>query len=127
MSASPDLAFQKLLGAQIAAAVPTVVVDAAPVFGRALPYIQIGESDIEEWEVGHSITSMVHVWSEAEGPHIVKQHQHSIREALHGTTFTQDGWQLTCIREQYADVIQDPDKKTWHGVQRFRALAQYVS
>lgn len=133
MATSPELAFQTYLGTQIAAALasysPVPVVTAHPAPNQALPYVHIGESDTEDHPAGQHITVVVHTWSETEGPHQCKEIQQRMREALHpvpggpAIAGAVSGWQLTCIRETFADVVLDPDERTHHGVQRFRCFA----
>lgn len=121
---SPDLAFQTVLAEEIATAVPGVEAGSHPAQNQAMPYIQFGESEVSDtFVLGHEILMLVHVWSNKEGPHEVKTHQHAIREALHEHSFEKSGWTFSCIREDFAETLFDPEAETWHGVQRFRALA----
>lgn len=119
---SLDLAFQKVLFAQITTSVLGVPVTASPLHNQVLPYIVIGQSEVLEHPAQHELVAYVHQWSKTEGPDQVKTYQHSIRTALHGNDFVQDGFKFTNVREEFADTLLDPDDETWHGVQRFRCV-----
>lgn len=125
MANSPDLAFQKIIFAALGAALPTVDVVAHPEPDKACPYVQIGNSDVQEDNYDRfSLLTYVHFWSSKEGPHEVKQQQQALRDQLHLTDTTQDGWQFISIQAEFETVILDENNETWHGVSRYRA---YVS
>lgn len=121
-----DLVFQEVIAIALDAAMPTISQGShpPPEEDEELPYVQFGQSDVrDDFAVGHSVTTEVHVWSVVEGPHEAKTLQGQIRDALHSIDFTRDGWKFTNVREEYARTFLDVDGETWHGVQRFRALA----
>lgn len=120
---SPELAFQTVIFAEVAAALPLVPAGAHPPHDAPLPYIQFGTSDTEDDPGGHRVTMSVHFWSNTEGPHEATEMRHAVRTRLHGQSFTSNGWRFTCIRETFGDVIIDIDDETWHGIARFRAFA----
>lgn len=123
---SCDLIFQEVIAITLAAAMPTVSRGSQPPpeGNETLPYVQFGESEVrDDFAVGHSVTSEVHVWSVVEGPHEAKTLQGQIRDALHSLDFIRSGWKFVNVREDYARTFLDVDGETWHGVQRFRALA----
>ena len=121
---SPDLTLQEVFAIEIAAALPGVESGAHPPKDGPLPYIQFGQSEVgDNFVPGHELFFDVHVWSNAEGPHEVKNFQSAIRLAIHDRSYERNGWRFTCVREHNARTILDVDDETWHGVQRFRALA----
>jgi hypothetical protein len=121
---SPDLSFQKRAWEAVrAVAGPGPSIPTHPAIDEALPYTFIGESQVEDHPIGHEMWLTVHTWSKSQGTDEVKALQGVVRTALHGLNFTRDEWKFTCCREEYATAILDPDRETWHGVQRFRVLA----
>jgi hypothetical protein len=121
---SADLTLQEVFAIAIGAALPSVPSGSHPPADRPLPYIQFGQSEVvDEFPPGHELFIDVHVWSKAEGPHQVKEYQDGIRTALHDQAFSRGDWRFTCVRENNARTFLDVDNETWHGVQRFRALA----
>lgn len=123
---SCDLIFQEAIALALAAAMPSVSRGShpPPTGNDALPYVQFGQSEVRDAFVpGHEILTEVHVWSVKEGPHEAKTLQGQIRDALHSFDFSRGGWKFTNVREDTARTFLDVDGETWHGVQRFRALA----
>jgi hypothetical protein len=123
---SCDLIFQEVIAITLASAMPTVSLGAQPPpeDNDTLPYVQFGQSEVrDEFAPGHEILTEVHVWSAVAGPHEAKTLQGQIRDALHSLDFTRSGWKFTNVREENARTFLDVDGETWHGVQRFRALA----
>jgi len=123
---SCDLIFQEVIALAIGAAMPTVTRGShpPPPSNDTLPYIQFGQGEVSDTFVpGHEILTEVHVWSAKEGPHEAKTLQGQIRGALHSLDFTRSGWKFINVREDSARTFLDVDGETWHGVQRFRALA----
>lgn len=124
---SPDLTFQEIINLEIATALPAIRRGAEPPADGAFPYIQFGQSTVgDDYAPGNSVTAEVHVWSTAQGPHEVKQLQQTIKEALQTCTRDRGEWHYSAVRQQTAHVFLDEDGETWHGVQRFRALAHLI-
>lgn len=125
---SPDLALQKKINLTLSAALPAVTVGAYPTPSGAFPFVNFGQSTVlDDVDPVKTIEALVHCWSRVEGPHEAKNIQQTIREALHAQSFLLDGWAFSCVREAQANVILDADGSTWHGWQRFRAVACPVS
>lgn len=122
---SIDLAWQKILYATIDDAV-SCAVEVTPPHDADLPYVQIGESSLEDFPTGKEMFCDVHTWSSAEGAHEVKTIQHQIREVLHASNHNGDGYNYSCCRELDCRVFRDTDGETWHGVQSFRVFASEV-
>lgn len=123
---SCDLIFQEVVAVTLAAAMPTVSRGAhpPPEGDEGFPYVQFGQSELrDDFEPGHEVRMEIHVWSVVEGPHEAKTLQGQIRTALHSLDFTRSGWKFVNVREENARTFLDVDGETWHGVQRFRALA----
>lgn len=126
MPDSPDLVLQRVINDILTTHLSSVPSGAHPPGERSLPYIQFGNSEVNDNPVGHDLLMYVHTWSSTEGPHQVKAYQQTIREQLHGLTTSRDSWQFVNVREEFCDVILDEDEETWHGVQRFRTLASSI-
>lgn len=128
MAASADLALQAVINLGLTAALPAVTVGAYPTPGGPFPFVNFGESTtFDDVDPVRTIEQLVHCWSTVEGPHEAKAIQQTIREALHAQSFLKNGWALSCVREVQSNVILDADGVTWHGWQRFRAIAAPVS
>lgn len=120
---SPALAFQKVVQAALTAVLPTVPHGGNPPHSQKLPYIYFGPIDIMDHEGGHSLVLYISFMSKAEGTHEVHAHSHLLRNQLHNTSASQDGWKLTCIRESDMDVIHATADGVWQGVMRLQCLA----
>jgi hypothetical protein len=122
-----DLAFQAVARAAIVAEFTnnanTTPVIAHPVPNQALPFVHIGESEQDDHELGQYIVIIIHTFSEAEGPHEVKQLQSYIATALHDKNLDSGGVCYTNARQVFSTVILDNLDETWHGIQRFKVLA----
>lgn len=105
------------------AAVP--VLDEVPQ-GQAYPYVTIGEDVITDWSAltreGEDIDFTIHTWSRYAGFKEVKELMAAVKGALHDQALSVTGHQLVHLRLAFHAVQRDPDGKTRHGVQRFRAL-----
>lgn len=127
MVASADLTFQEVINLEIRAAMPAIRRGAMPPKDGSFPYVQFGQSAVlDNYPPGCSVQAYVHVWSTAEGSHEVKTLQQQIKELLQKCAHERGGWRFSAIRQQHLDVFLDEDGETWHGVQRFRALAHNI-
>lgn len=125
MDTAFDILLQTKLAAPAAVAVPAIVVGAHPLPNGTVPYLYHGEMETtDDYSEGRQIIATVHVFSKKAGPDEVKTIQEVCRAELHAQTFVQSGFVFSCIREDYCSTQIDPDKETWHGIQRFRALVQ---
>lgn len=126
--AGADLTFQEVINLEIKNALPLVRRGAMPPADGAFPYIQFGQSTVDDnYAPGKSVTIEIHTWSTAEGSHEVKNLQEQIRALLEKCSHDRGGFHFVAIRQQTAQVFLDEDGETWHGVQRFRALASVIS
>ena len=95
------------------------------------PYVTLGDWSAADWSTGtetgteHRLT--VHAWSRAGGKAESWSIVDAIREALHDRDFTLDGQALVNLRFERAAVNLDSDRRTWHGVARFRAVTEPVA
>jgi hypothetical protein len=122
--ASADLTFQEVINLEIKAAMPNVRRGAMPPGDGGFPYVQFGQSQVvDDFPTGKRLLAEVHTWSTAQGPHEVKNLQEQIRDILEKCSHTRGGFHYVAVRQQDARVFLDIDGETWHGVQRFRALA----
>lgn len=125
--AGADLTFQEVINLELKAAMPNVRRGAMPPADGTFPYIQFGQSHVtDDYAAGKMVLQEVHTWSTAEGPHEVKNLQEQIRALLEKCSHDRGGYHFVAIRQQDARVFLDIDGETWHGVQRFRALASAI-
>jgi len=126
--AGSDLTFQEVIAIEIAATLPAVRSGTQPPADGTFPYIQFGESVVSDtFPAGETVHVEIHVWSTAEGPHEVKNLQATIKGVLHKCAHTRGDFLFTAVRQETARTFLDVDNETWHGVQRFRALASNIA
>jgi hypothetical protein len=125
---SADLVFQEVINLEIKAVLPATRRGAMPPKDGTFPYIQFGQVVVSDtYAIGKEIIAEVHTWSTAAGPHEVKQLQQTIRATLEKCSHERGGFRYVAIRENDARVFLDVDGETWHGVQRFKALASAIA
>lgn len=125
---SADLVFQEVINLEIKAALPSIRRGAMPPKDGTFPYIQFGQAHVTDtYATGKEIIAEVHTWSTAAGPHEIKQLQQTIRGVLEKCSHDRGGYHFVALRENDARVFLDIDNETWHGVQRFRALASAIA
>jgi hypothetical protein len=124
---SHDLEFQKFAFTNIAAQFLTdsitATLTAHPQVDEAYPYVELGEVDIDDHNLGQELRADFHVWSNDSGPEQVKTILHSIRAALHEVDGNSGGFCFTGCRQTFTTVFMDRDDGLWHGVATYRALA----
>jgi len=128
-----SLAFQKavyaaLIGdAGIGALIGDRIFDGPP-RSLAFPYVTIGDARATDWSTGteggteHRL--QLHAWSRERGKAECWAMIDAIRAALDEDALSLDGHVLVNLRFEAADVGQDRDGITWHGVARFRAVTE---
>lgn len=129
----PALALQKAVfaalvaDAGVGAAIGDRIFDAAP-RSAVFPYATFGDARVGDWSTGtedgaeHRL--VLHVWSREPGKAVCWAILEAIRSALHDAALDLDGHALVNLRFEAADVGQDRDGITWHGVARFRAVTE---
>jgi hypothetical protein len=129
----PSLALQKAVfaalvaDAEVAATIGDRIHDAPP-RNVAFPYATFGDARIGDWSTGteegveHRL--ILHVWSRERGKAECWAILEAIRAALQDAALDLDGHALVNLRFEAADVGQDRDGITWHGVARFRAVTE---
>jgi|SRR5579885_1239355 len=99
-----------------------------PPQGAAFPYETIGEmqeATDDTFDAGFAdIQFTIHTWSRYKGTKEVLDIQADQIRLLHRTQLSLATLQCVAVWKDYADVIQDPDGITRHGVIRFRVLVQ---
>jgi hypothetical protein len=129
----PSLALQKAVFAALAGAggggatIGDRIHDAPP-RNVAFPCATFGDARIGDWstgtEAGAEHRLVLHVWSRERGKAECWAILEAIRAALHDAALDLDGHVLVNLRLEAADVGQDRDGITWHGVVRFRAVTE---
>jgi hypothetical protein len=95
------------------------------------PYLTVGDWTVADWSTGtetgteHQLT--VHLWSRAGGKAESWLLIERVREALHDRALAPDGIALVNLRFERATASLDPDRRTWHGIVRFRAVTEPAS
>lgn len=93
----------------------------------AFPYAVIGEDVVSPWDTdtstGYDAVVTIHVWSRYRGKKEAKDLQKKIYDLLHRQQITIAGLHLVELVLERAEVVQDPDGLTYHGVQDFRLIA----
>ncbi len=89
------------------------------------PYVAIGDTTSVSFDtdtnLGHEQTVTIHSFARARSKKTILQIMGSIYDALHRHDLAVTGYNLVdCIWDDTAEVLQEPDALTFHGVQRFR-------
>lgn len=94
----------------------------------SFPYVTIGDDTLADWSSktfdGKEATITIHSWSEAMGREEVKKIMDRIDTLLHNGSLSMTGHSLVVMQFDFAETLRDPDGRTYHGVQRFRALTK---
>lgn len=90
------------------------------------PYVTIGNDTFSEFDT-HTTTGFdgsiqIDTWSQAMSKLEVKKMQKRIYELLHDIDLNLPNFKTTAFRCNLQDVLDDPDGRTKHGVQRFEFL-----
>lgn len=94
----------------------------------AFPYVQIGDdTTVADWSAlareREEVSFHLHTWSRYRGKKEALEIMGAIKAALQNARdLSVTGWTIAGIREDFATIFLDPDGRTRHGVQRFRAL-----
>lgn len=123
---SPEQAFRTILKTQLDTAIAGTTHGSYPRHNEALPYVAYGETDLEDHPIGHTLRVMVHVQSKLNGPHECNTIVANIRDAMHGNSFSGNGWAFSCVREVTQDVTFDPNDEVWHAIMRLEMIASEV-
>lgn len=103
----------------------TGVSDDAPK-DQLAPYITLGENTVMDWGTklndGEEITVTLHCWSEYPGKKEAKEILSLMLEALSEPLSVEGGFHVDFARLDMAEVLDDPDGITKHGVLRVRFL-----
>jgi len=96
--------------------------------GTAYPYVVVGDTTAIPFDTkdtdGMEQTLTLHTWSQSGDYMETKQIMEAIVDALDDVSLSLTGHTLILILFEFSNVFRDPDSKTRHGVQRFRALTQ---
>ncbi|HYH39921.1 MAG TPA: DUF3168 domain-containing protein [Azospirillum sp.] len=100
--------------------------------GAAFPYVELGDdATAGDWSAlateGEEIHFHLHTWSRYRGKKEALQVMGAVKTALQNARLTVSGWCLASIREEFSTIFTDPDGRTRHGVQRFKALLRKAS
>jgi hypothetical protein len=129
----PSLALQKAIhaaliaDAAVGAAISDRIHDAAP-RNAVFPFVTFGDARVGDWSTGtdegaeHRL--VLHVWSRERGKAECWTAIEAIKVALHDVPLALDGHALVNLRFEAAEVGQDRDGITWHGVVRMRAVTE---
>lgn len=90
------------------------------------PYITLGYAAADnagtKTEDLREFTFTVNVWSRQRGHKEARTIQERIRTLLHRVALTVSTGHVIDIEEDFSESFLDEDGKTYHGVQRFKAL-----
>lgn len=128
-----SLALQKAVYAALAgnAGIGALIGDRifdGPPRSLAFPYVTLGDARAADWstatEEGTEHRLQLHAWSRERGKAECWAVIDAIRAVLDAAALGLDGHVLVNLRFEAADVGQDRDGITWHGVARFRAVTE---
>ena len=121
-------ALQAALYAAVDAATTAGVYDHAPdgLADDAFPYVTVNDlqaiDDSTKTYAGQEIMANLHVWSRYSGNKEVQDIFAALHTALHNATLTVTGATAAVCRYEASNIMQDPDGRTKHGVQRFKII-----
>jgi hypothetical protein len=129
----PSLALQKAIhaaliaDAAVGAVISDRIHDAAP-RNAVFPFVTFGDARVGDWstgtEEGAEHRLLIHVWSRQRGKAECWAIIEAVRAVLHEAALDVDGHALVNLRVEAAEVGQDRDGITWHGVMRLRAVTE---
>lgn len=103
------------------------VFDAAP-RDPVFPYVTLGDIATSDWSTGTEIGAehrlTLHAWSRGRGKAEAALLVAALEAALHDAALTLVGHVLVNLRFVAAEVRQERDGVTWHGIARFRAVTE---
>ena len=130
----PSWALQKAIYQRLAADADLVSLLGAPrIYDDVprhadFPYLTLGTIAAADWSSDASAGSehelTVHVWSRGGGKKQAFAILEAARNALHEADLVLDGHHLVSLRCEFAEVRDDPDRLTRHGVLRLRAVTE---
>jgi HK97 family phage portal protein len=94
----------------------------------AVGYVTLGETSAADWSTStedgteHRLT--LHAWSRTGGKAECWSILDALRDTLHDAMLSPEGQALVNLRFERAAVSLDPDRRTWHGIARFRAVTE---
>lgn len=92
--------------------------------GTEYPYVTIGENTQSDWGsktfTGFDDTISIHTWSRGAGRKSCAEIMSDIYSAIHEGSLSVSGFKVTVLRQEFSEIILDPDGQTYHGIQRFR-------
>ncbi len=92
----------------------------------AFPYVTLGDTVSGPFDTksfaGRDQSVTLHAWSRYRGKKEVKQILTALHDALHEQPLTVAGHNFVLCRFEFADVFDDEDGLTRHGVSRFRIV-----
>lgn len=101
------------------------VYDFVPDNQNAFPFITIGDITLNERDTddtnGYSAVFVVHTWSRSEGKKQAADIQNLVYGLLHKTSPALSTGAVLLMVQESQEVMRDPDGRTFHGIQNFRA------
>ena len=95
------------------------------------PYLTLGQSALVDWSTGteygaeHVLT--LHVWSRGGGKRETFEIMDAVAKSLIDQPISLDNHHLVNLTFEFAEARRDPDRLTYHGILRFRAVTEPVS
>lgn len=102
------------------------IYDEVPQGAATFPYVVIGEATALPFD-GQTLDGMeqtltLHIWSRYPGQKEAKQIMAAVAAALDDRALSVSGHTLVNLRFEFSEVFTDEDRKTRHGVQRYRIV-----
>jgi len=98
--------------------------------GADLPYVTLGDGTWRDWstgtETGAEHELRLHVWVRMGGRRRVRDIADTIHARLHDQVLSLDSGVLINLRFRQAQILTDPDGRTWHGVLSYRAVTDFA-
>ena len=97
----------------------------------AYPILTFGQSVAREWATGtedgeeHILT--LHVWSEGGSRQQAHDIMGAVKSALSQAVLPLSDHRLVDIRHEFSEARPEPDRETYHGIVRYRAVTEPVN
>jgi hypothetical protein len=92
------------------------------------PYVTFGQSIAREYgtaiDDGEEHILTLHVWSDGGSRGQAHEIMGAVRRALHDEPLSLTDHRLVNISQEFADARREPERETYHGIIRYRAVTE---
>lgn len=97
---------------------------------RSYPHVVIGDDTLSDWstdtETGVDVVLTIHTYSNVRGKRQVRRIMDAMKAALHNADPPVEDYETVLLQFQQDVIVEESDGVTWHGISRYRYLADEV-